>query len=71
MCKENILYNLQILQTDIREKNLVKKERSKTHVLLENNQAARMSRKTKHRQNCLSENVIKCSLHEIEQILWK
>ena len=46
---------LQILQTDIWRKNSVKKEKTKTHGLLENNQAARMwSQKKKHRQNYLS-----------------
>ena len=41
--KKKRLYNLQPLQTDIWEKIGKKKERRKTHVLLENNQVARMS----------------------------
>ena len=42
--KKNRLYNWQIPQTDIWEKNFVKKrERQKTHVLLENNQVSHMS----------------------------
>ena len=41
--KQKRLYNLQNLQTDDWEKNSVKKKRWKTHVLLENNQEARMS----------------------------
>ena len=43
------LYNLQILQTDIWEGKFIQKKRRKTHVLLENNQAACMShQKKKH-----------------------
>ena len=39
---------------------------------LKKNQAARMSsQKKKHRQNYLSYNVVKCSIHEIEHILRK
>ena len=50
--KKSRLYNLQILQTNIQEKNL---KRRKTHVLLENNQATPMSsQKKKHQMNYLS-----------------
>ena len=45
--KKPRLYNLQVLQTDIWGKNSVKKKRQKTHVLLENNQVARMSSQKK------------------------
>ena len=47
------------------------KKKRKAHVLFENNQIAHMSsQKKKHRQNYLSWNIIKCSIQEIELILW-
>ena len=74
MVKKSRLYNLQILQTDIWGKVCKKKGKAKkTHVLLENNQAVRMSgqKKKKHLQNYQSLNVINCSIFEIELILRK
>ena len=68
--KKHKVCNLQILQTDYLE-NILKKEKIKIHVLLENNQTASMScQKKKYRQNYLSLNIIKCLIYEIELKLW-
>ena len=54
MWKKTLFYILQILQTGIREKIVIKDKRLKTHVLFKNNQRVRISRqKEKHRQNYL------------------
>ena len=58
------------LKTDIWEKIQSKKKRRKTHALLENNQPARMSSQRKNTDRItLTNNIIKCSINEIELIL--